>query len=193
MKICIDPGHSGPAEPGACSGGFTEAAVNLQVALVLAKLLEKNGHKVVLTRQDDIEDDELEWRADVAYKYRTHIFVSLHCNSFKDPAANGSETWHFYSSDEGQRLARCIQNALVSHCQTADRGIKPKEDWVVLRDTYCPAVLVEMAFISNPKERELLTDKMLQRQFAVAIAQGIDDYAKESGLDGKRIKGAVTR
>ena len=186
MKICIDPGHSGPAEPGACCEGFTEAAVNVQVALVLAKLLEKNGHKVVLTRQDDIEDDSLKWRADVAYKYRTHIFISLHCNSFKDPSANGSETWHFTGSAEGEKLARCIQTALVSHCQTADRGVKDNSEWTVLRDTVCPAVLVEMAFISNPKERELLTDTMLQRQFAVAIAQGIEQYAKEAGLDGKR-------
>ena len=186
MKICIDPGHSGPAEPGACCEGFTEAAVNVQVALVLAKLLEKGGHKVVLTRQDDIEDDSLKWRADVAYKYRTHIFVSLHCNSFKDPAANGSEVWHYTGSSEGQRLARCIQNALVSHCGTTDRGVKHNNEWTVLRDTVCPAVLVEMAFISNPKERELLTDTMLQRQFAVAIAKGIEQYAKEAGLDVKR-------
>ena len=45
MKICIDPGHSGPVEPGACAGGATEAAVVLQVAQILAKMLEnaRNG------------------------------------------------------------------------------------------------------------------------------------------------------
>jgi len=62
MKICIDPGHSGPVEPGACAGGATEAAINLQVAKILGKMLENAGHNVVLTRVDDIEDITLTWR-----------------------------------------------------------------------------------------------------------------------------------
>jgi len=186
MKICIDPGHSGPVEPGACAGGFTEAAVNMQVSLVLEQILEEGGHKVVLTRRDDVDDDGLKWRANTANRYRTDIFVSIHCNSFRDPTANGSEVWYHFTSIEGPKLARCIHNVLVSHCNTTDRGIKAQDDWPVLRDTVCPAVLVEMAFISNPHERELLTDKVLQRQFAVAIAQGIDAYAEESGIGGKR-------
>ena len=186
MKICIDPGHSGPYEPGACAAGFTEAAVNMQVSLILEQLLAKNGHKVVLTRLDDIEDDSLERRVRYANRYRTDIFVSIHCNSFGDPAANGSEVWYHCTSVEGPKLARCIQNVLVSHCSTTDRGIKAKDDWPVLRDTVCPAVLVEMAFISNPQDREQLTDKVLQRQFAVAIAQGIDAYAAESGIGCNR-------
>jgi len=68
MKICIDPGHSGPIEPGACAGGVTEAEVNLQIAKLLAKILEKAGHKVMLTREDDIEDDSLSWRCEAAWK-----------------------------------------------------------------------------------------------------------------------------
>jgi N-acetylmuramoyl-L-alanine amidase len=43
VKICIDPGHSGPVEPGACAGGFTEAAINLGIAVILGELLIGKG------------------------------------------------------------------------------------------------------------------------------------------------------
>ena len=47
MKICIDPGHSGPVEPGACSGGVTETAVVLEVAKIRARMLKADDHKVI--------------------------------------------------------------------------------------------------------------------------------------------------
>ena len=53
-------------EPGACAGGVTEAAINLQVSKILARMLEKAGHKVKLTREDDVEDAELDWRVELA-------------------------------------------------------------------------------------------------------------------------------
>jgi N-acetylmuramoyl-L-alanine amidase len=45
-------------------------------------------------------------------------------------------------------------------------------------------VLVEMAFISNDKDREALTDRFLQRQFAVAITKGIGDYIEAEKMPG---------
>ena len=54
MRICIDPGHSGPFEPGACAGGVTEAAVTLEIAKITARMLEKYRHKVLLTRTGDV-------------------------------------------------------------------------------------------------------------------------------------------
>ena len=64
MKICIDPGHSGPCEPGACAGGVTEANINLQVAKIAARILASRGHEVKLTREKDIDNDDLLWRAE---------------------------------------------------------------------------------------------------------------------------------
>ena len=181
MKICIDPGHSGPVEPGACAGGATEAAVNLQVAKTLARMLEGAGYKVKLTREDDVEDDGLTWRVEVAGKFRADIFVSLHCNSSENPAAHGTEVWYYPGSEAGRELACCIQSALVNNCQLADRGVKTNDTWTVLSDTACPAVLVEMAFISNDEERGLLTDRFLQRLFAVGITQGVCRFSQGKG------------
>ena len=184
MKICIDPGHSGPVEPGACAGGVTEAAVVLQVAKKLRNMLEQAGHKVKLTREDDVEDDLLSWRVELAWKFRADIFVSIHCNSFAEETAHGTETWHYPGSETGRNLAWCIQRAVVKNCQTTDRGLKTDDEWNVLADTVCPAVLVELAFLSNAKERAMLTDHFLQRQFAVGIFNGIQRFAQAGPLFG---------
>ena len=64
MKICIDPGHSGPFEAGACAGGATEAEINLEVAKIAGRMLEKFGHKVLLTRTGDVDNNWLTWRCE---------------------------------------------------------------------------------------------------------------------------------
>ena len=190
MKICIDPGHSGPMEPGACAGGVTEAAIVLAIAKMTAKILTDRGHKVLLTREDDIEDDSLLWRAEEAWKFRAEIFVSLHCNAATDPAAHGTEVLYYPTSENGHALARCIQAELVKNCQTAYRGVKTNDELTVLVETACPAVLAGMAFLSNDREREMLTDRFLQRQFAVGIANGIEQYGKGGTLFAGMAEGA---
>ena len=91
MKICIDPGHSGPFEPGACAGGVTEAAINLEVAKITGRMLEKYGHKVLLTRTVDVDNNWLTWRCEAAWAFDADIFVSIHCNASEDESASGTE------------------------------------------------------------------------------------------------------
>ena len=58
---------------------------------------------------------------------------------------------------------------------TEDRGVK-QDNFQVLRQTDCPAVLVECGFISNPIDRAMLTDPLEQWRIAAAIAEGVEDY-----------------
>jgi N-acetylmuramoyl-L-alanine amidase len=172
MKIFIDPGHSGPREPGACAGDVSEAAVVLTIARLVAARLRERGHTVRLSRDGDIEDDGLAWRAELANAWGADIFLSIHANSAADPAAHGTEVWHYPGSRPGRRLARRIQRAIVRRLGTADRGVKPAT-FTVLAATACPAVLIETAFLSNPVDRTLLADPARQADFAAAIATAI--------------------
>ena len=172
MKIMLDPGHSGPSEPGACAGNVTEADVVLTIARLAAARLREYGHTVRLTRDSDIEDDGLRWRAELANEWGADLFLSLHANSFADPAAHGTEVWYFPGSRSGIRLARRLQQMIVRRLRTADRGVKPAA-FTVLAATDCPAVLVETAFLSNAADRALLTDPVRQADFAAAIAAAI--------------------
>lgn len=172
VKIMLDPGHSGPYEPGACAGDVTEAAVVLAIACLTVGRLTQRGHTVRLTRAGDIDDDGLRWRAELANDWGADLFLSLHANSAVNPAACGTEVWHFPGSRPGSRLARRIQHAIVRRLGTADRGVKPAT-YTVLIATACPAVLVETAFLSNVADRALLTEPTRQADFATAIAVAI--------------------
>ena len=181
MKICIDPGHSGPFEPGACAGGFTEAALVMAIARFLEQELLLRGHEVRLTRDGPVADDELGWRAELANRWGADLYISIHCNSAARVEAEGTETFHYPGSAAGARLARAIQFHLCEALLTEDRGVK-EENFQVLRETDCPAVLVECGFISNPIDRGMLSDALEQWRIAAAIAEAVADW--ERGEEG---------
>lgn len=175
MKIIIDPGHSGPVEPGACAAGVRECDVALAIAKLLENQLYEQGYETLLTRTGDIVADGLAFRAELANANGAVVFISIHANSAQSPAAHGTEVYHYPGSVQGKRLAVCLQARLVAELNTADRGVKAG-NFQVLRETDCPAVLVEVAFISNEADRLLLTGYAGQLAAAVAMATGLADY-----------------
>ena len=184
MRVCIDPGHSGPVEPGACAGGFSEAALVMAIARFLEQELQQRGHEVLLTRDGPVADDELDWRAARSNGWGAAVFLSLHCNSFRKIEAEGTETYHYPGSEAGERLARAVQFRICDALLTEDRGVK-REDFQVLRETDCPAVLVECGFISNPIDRAMLTDPLEQWRIAAAIAEGLADWEQGEAASEK--------
>ena len=176
MKIVIDPGHSGPVEPGACAAGVRECDVVLAIAKLLAEQLYDAGHDVLLTRTGDIVTDDLAFRAELANANGADVFISIHANSVDNRTAHGTEVYHYPGSVQGKLLAACLQAQLVAELATVDRGVK-EANFQVLQETDCPAALVEVAFISNEADRLLLTGYAGQLAAAVAMASGLADYA----------------
>jgi len=171
MKICIDAGHSGPVEPGACGNGLRESDITLSVSKLLKDKLTAAGHDVLLTRNGDVNNDYLTWRAEFANDWGADIFISIHCNAFGEPSAHGAECWIAQRhSDNSERLAHCILDRLANQMDLADRGVK-QSNFTVLTATDMPAVLVELAFISNPVEAGMLANN--QDDFAQAITDGV--------------------
>ncbi len=176
MKIVIDPGHSGPMEPGACAVGIRECDVVLAIATLLANQLDEQGYEVLLTRTGDIATDELAFRAELANANGADVFISIHINSVDNPSAHGTEVYHYPGSVQGKLLAACLQARLVAELGTVNRGVKAA-NFQVLRETDCPAALVEVAFISNEADRSLLTSYAGQLAAALAMVYGLADYA----------------
>jgi N-acetylmuramoyl-L-alanine amidase len=179
FKIAEDPGHGGADSGAVGPSGVQEKNITLPVAKMVAEYLAPIA-EVMLTRTDDSipggnPDTELSFRAKMANDWGADLFVSIHCNAAADPAANGTETYHMPGSQKGATLAGAIQSRLVSALGLRDRGVK-QANYAVLRRTSMPAVLVEIAFISNPTEEALLKSSDFQRKAARAIAQGIADY-----------------
>ncbi len=176
MKICVDPGHGG-YDPGAVGpSGLKEKDITLAVSFLVAEKLKAAGQNVVLTRIGDIvtwtPDGDLPKRCQVANNFNADVFVSIHCNSATNPAATGTETYHHAASTNGKRLAGAVQGELVAALGLPDRGVKTA-NFYVLAHTNMPAVLVELAFICNPKEEALLATPSIQEKMAQAIARGV--------------------
>jgi N-acetylmuramoyl-L-alanine amidase len=177
-KIVIDPGHGGE-DPGAIGfSGVKEKGINLQVARQLRDSLEKEGFTTLLTRSSD-EFIPLTDRAKLANDWGADIFISIHANFNYKPRINGTATYaHWYSSDQNWALAWYIQEALLSQINLQDNGLKAA-NFVVLRETKMPAVLVETAFLSNPREEQLLTNVNFQARIVEGITQGVKKHFSE--------------
>jgi N-acetylmuramoyl-L-alanine amidase len=77
--------------------------------------------------------------------------------------------------NESARLALAVQGRLNERLGLADRGVK-QAPFVVLTGATMPAVLVEVGFMSNPEEEQLLQDPDHQQQLAEAIAVGVQEF-----------------
>lgn len=173
MRVFINPGHApnGNPDPGAINknNGAQEWEIAKDVANLLRDELEWRGYNVELLQSDDLQEicDEANWSD-------ADIFVSIHCNAFPAEAAHGTETWYYASSAKSMKLATAVQANIIKDLNTVDRGIKATYGLYVLKHTVMPAVLVELAFITNNNDCELLLSR--QAKFANAIANGIADY-----------------
>jgi len=76
---------------------------------------------------------------------------------------------------QSSQLADLVQNQLNQLLNTQNRGIK-QAPFKVLTGVACPAILVEIAFITNPEEEKKLQSEEFQTQVAEAIYQGLGEY-----------------
>lgn len=181
--IVLDPGHGGP-DPGAIGpNGTQEKTVTLDIAKRVKKLLEAQGAKVVMARSADT-DVSLSARTDIANKNKADIFVSIHINANTDPSIGGTTTYIYSGSgsssettrlQESNKLALPIQAELVKSLGLRNIGIK-SANFAVLRTSNMPAVLLELAFISNKEEEKLLKTDSFKNKSAEAIVKGIANY-----------------
>ena len=186
MKICIDPGHNDHGhDTGAIGSKSREQDISFAIASKLKDILVSNGFEVKMTREKQSDclgtslNSSLAQRAKISNNFGAEYFISIHCNAAFSKEAKGSETYVCAFGGTAEKLAKKVQEKIISRIGTINRGVK-EGNLRVLRETYCPAILVETAFISNPSEEELLLNK--QQDFAEAIANGLFEhigYVKE--------------
>jgi len=176
--IVLDPGHGGK-DGGACpKPGLLEKDVVLDIALRVERLLKQERLRVVMTRRAD-EYISLWKRARIANDNHATLFVSIHANSSGREGANGFEIYYAENGRESESLkaARFLQRCFVRATRAKDRGIR-KHRYVILSRASCPAVLVEVGYLSNGREAKLLSRRPYRERVAEGIAGGIIAYAK---------------
>lgn len=177
LRICVDPGHGG-RDSGALSSFFPElkeSEINLKIANEVAMALALKGHKVEMTRKKDVFVS-LKNRVDCAHNMNADLFLSIHCNGFRDSVAHGLET--LINSRHGDRTARFASSIHASiTCEfpgRKNRGIKKRNNLYVLKKTRCSAVLLECGFITNEEGGLFLSSTATHKRFAEAICRGLE-------------------
>ncbi|TDA67866.1 MAG: AMIN domain-containing protein [Clostridia bacterium] len=186
--VVLDPGHGVRkggdwSDPGAIGPtGLLEREIAMDISRRTGAILVDNGATVIFTRTGDTALS-LEERAQMANQAAAQVFVSIHLNASPNPGLQGTSTYFYAAGSEQrterQRLAAAIQSNLVSSLGRPDLGVR-EANFAVLRYSQMPAVLVEVAFISNPDEEQLLAREDFRQQAAAGIAKGIMTYLGSS-------------
>ena len=191
--IVVDAGHGVPDEGAESSNGTTEAETNLKIALKVQNLLEQSGCTVLLTRSDenaiyDIDSKTLKQkkisdihnRVKIGNKSSAEAFVSIHLNKIPQQQYDGWQTFYNKDSEEGRKLAICIQKSLGEAIQKENNRIaKSIENVYIIKHVEIPTTIVECGFLSNPEEEEMLLDNDYQDKLAWGIYNGIINYFYE--------------
>ncbi|MEN1969295.1 N-acetylmuramoyl-L-alanine amidase [Lentibacillus sp. N15] len=178
--IVIDPGHGGSDAGAIGASGVLEKDLTFQTALRLRQVLIIMGADVILTRKHD-DYVALASRTSLSNSADADAFLSIHYNNFPEmPDVAGIST--YYYGDENKGLADPIQTNMIKKTKADDRGTV-SEDFQVLRQNKKAAVLVELGFLSNQTEEQLLVTDVYQKQLVNGITEGLIVYFKKNITD----------
>ena len=179
-KVFIAVGHGGK-DPGAVANGLKEKDVNLAIALACRTELVRHGVDVGMSREKD-EDDKTTVKECNAFN--PDYALDIHNNA---GGGDGAEVFHHYGGGKSKTLAQNVLDAIVALGQNS-RGLKTKKNvwgkdyFEFIRETKCPAIIVECAFLDNAKDVKIIDTAIEQKDMGIAIAKGV---LKELGITWK--------
>lgn len=167
--IVIDAGHGGN-DMGSVYGKFSEKEVTVNIAKEIKKLNEnQDQYEVILTRDSDAYPT-LQERTAMINKLNPEIVISLHMNSNpeKETPKQGTEVY-IQNTENSKKLAEKISKKF-DVAKVEERNLH------MLRETKAPAVLVELGFMNNTKDREYVTSEKGQKEIAQKFTEIIREY-----------------
>lgn len=173
MKVFIGVGH-GLSDPGAVANGVKEKDLNLSIALACRDELKRHGVEVRMSRTKD-ENDTLSEEIRECNAFSPDLAVDIHNNA---GGGDGAEAFYHYGGGKSKTLAENILAEIVKAGQNS-RGAKVRKNsqgkdyYGFIRETSCPAVIVECAFVDNAQDLKILATESDRQKVGRAIAKGI--------------------
>lgn len=205
--IAIDPGHQGRGNfeqeligPGASetknkvaggtsgvSTGVAEYELTLDIGLQLRDALEEKGYRVLMIRETHDVDISNAERAQMANEANADAFIRLHANGSPSSSARGAITMCQTSSnpyngehyERSRELSEEILEAYTEVTGIANMGIQETNTMSGINWCTVPVTILEMGFMTNPDEDELMQDPDFQEKMVDGIVQGIDAYLED--------------
>lgn len=192
-KVCINIGHSNVTDRGASKEycitnkndisytfiEFNENGFNSIIALQLQKLF-RDANKFLCEIVMQEGKAGYKQLPDNINLTKSDICVSLHLNSFSNEEATGFEILYADSSEEGKKLAECLEAYIPTAIPLKNRGLKPlirkNRGGFLLFETKMPCIIIEPGFISNPRDFTILLRNLFSWDYSKAIYSGIERY-----------------
>lgn len=188
LKVIIDAGHGLPDGGAVGANGSIEADLNLDIAKMVAEVMQGKGIDTIMIRNDKEgirEEGSSSWskikdmrlRLEKLRKADADLFVSIHMNHFPMSDVSGLRLFYAANHKEIKPLAENIQlrmseltGAKVTAVRAADKSL------FLMKSPPIPAILIECGFISNPAEEKKLMNEEYRAKIAWAIADTIERY-----------------
>lgn len=190
--IVIDPGHGGPDGGAVGSDDTLEKDISLATAKKLQRYLQQSGALVYLTREEDTDladgeagglasrkSQDIRNRLAFIHDKEPDFFLTIHLNALPSAKWRGAQTFYYPKFDENKHLATKIQMEIIRNLENTKRTPLAINGVYLLKHAEVPGALVEIGFLSNQEELELLKQDDYQEQMAASIYEGILRYETE--------------
>lgn len=152
----LDPGHGGD-DPGVIGTyGRKESDIVLEAVLEAKKHLERNGEKVIITRNVD-KNISFQERVKIANENGGKYFISFHMNEHIDSNEKGVQVLSIGEKDKQEQniLARLIRDEIFSGLRTEDKGV-----YLKFKDDYKDINMISIVVLGN-----YLTNTEVEKEF----------------------------
>jgi len=171
MTIVIDAGHGGKDNGAEIQNTF-EKDITLSISKRMKELNNNDKIEIVLLRDND-EFTSLSDRVKKINEINPDLLISLHLNSNNDTNENGIEI--FVSKlnsnyEKSKEIAETLINA--TYTKLKNRGIN-EANFLILKDSNCPAIAIELGFITNINDKEYLESENGQNEIAEMILNNL--------------------
>lgn len=197
--IVLDPGHGGPDGGAVGKDGTEEKDIALEVSKMLQDYLQQAGALVYLTREEDRDlasedtrglsrrkSEDIRKRLAFIEEKKADFFLTIHLNALPQERWYGAQTFYYSKYDKSKHLARMVQAEITRNLENTNRVALPINGMYLLKHAVVPGALVEIGFLSNVAERELLKQKDYQQQMAGSIYNGILRYVTEEAEEDEQ-------
>ena len=179
-QVILDAGHGGIDVGKTGVNGEKEKDINLEISKKIKRFLSDSNVTVKMTREGDerladSQREDLKARTDIM-NGGALLAVSIHQNSYRDPAVSGAQVFYYTDSEEGRTAAGMIQAELNALAPDNEKEIRANDSYYILKNTRIPTVIVECGFLSSYTEAEKLADDEYQNRIAEAVSEGILQY-----------------